>query len=87
MIRLDESPTMVTVGASLFADALTAQAAAPLEVQWTPPVPGSEADLALIAADLRTHAATAESVRRLTAANPAVGGRAPCRRGTGSWAP
>ena len=70
MIRLDESPTMVTVGASLFADALTAQAAAPLEVQWTPPVPGSEADLALIAADLRTHAATAESVRRLTAANP-----------------
>jgi len=27
MIQLDESPAMVTVGASLFADALTAQVA------------------------------------------------------------
>jgi len=70
MIELDESPTMVTVGASLFADALSAQVASPLQVQWAPPVPGSAADLAVIAADGRTHAASAESVRRLTAASP-----------------
>ena len=70
MIELDESPTMVTVGASLFADALRAQVASPLQVQWAPPVPGSDADLAVIAADGRTHAASAESVRRLTAASP-----------------
>ena len=70
MIQLDESPAMVTVGASLFADALTAQVATPRQVQWAPPVPGSEADLAAIAGDVRTHAATAESVRRLTAASP-----------------
>ena len=70
MIQLDESPAMVTVGASLFADALTAQVATPRQVQWAPPVPGSEAALAAIAADVRTHAATAESVRRLVTARP-----------------
>ena len=70
MIELDGSPAMVTVGASLFADALTAQMTSPLQVQWAPPVPGSDDHLAVIAADGRTHAATAESVRRLTAASP-----------------
>ena len=42
MIRLDESPTVVTAGAAMFADALVAQLASPLRVQWAPPVPGSE---------------------------------------------
>jgi hypothetical protein len=42
----------------------------PRQLRWAPPVPGTEADLAAIAADRRTHAATAESVRRLMAASP-----------------
>jgi hypothetical protein len=70
MIDLDESPTVVTAGASLFADALTAQVASPRQVNWAPPVPGCDADLAAIAADRRTHDATAESARRLTTASP-----------------
>ena len=81
MIELDESPAMVTVGASLFADALIAQMTSPLQVQWAPPVPGSDAHLALIAADGRTQAATAESVRRLTAASPHWVDVVPARRG------
>lgn len=70
MIQLDESPTVVTAGASMFADALTAQVATPRQVDWAPPVPGSEAGLAAIAADPRTHSATSESVQRLITANP-----------------
>jgi hypothetical protein len=72
VIELDpgEPPVVVTAGASLFAEALRAQAAEPREVQWAPPVPGTEAALAAIAADRRTGPASAESVRRLTAARP-----------------
>jgi hypothetical protein len=70
MINLDESPSVVTAGASLFADALIAQVATPLQLRWAPPVPGTEADLAAIATDPRTHAASAESVRRLITASP-----------------
>jgi len=70
MIQLDESPQVVTAGAAMFADALAAQMATPRQVNWAPPVPGSETDLAAIAADPRTHLATAESVRRLVTASP-----------------
>lgn len=69
-LDLDEPPTVVTAGASLFAEALRAQAAVPRDVQWAPPVPGTEGDLAAIAADSRTSPASAESVRRLVAARP-----------------
>jgi hypothetical protein len=69
-LDLDEPPAVVTAGASLFAEALRAQAAAPRDVQWAPPVPGTEGDLAVIAADRRTGPASAESVRRLTTARP-----------------
>lgn len=72
MIELDlgEPPVVVTAGTSLFADALRAQAAEPRDVQWAPPVPGTDGDLAAIAADRRTGPASAESVRRLTDARP-----------------
>lgn len=70
MIDLDETPDVVTVGASLFADALAQQAATPRPVEWAPPVPGTDGALAAVAADPRTHDATAESVRRLLAAHP-----------------
>ena len=69
-LDLDEPPVVVTAGTSLFADALSAQAAEPREVQWAPPVPGTEGDLAAITADPRTGPACAESVRKLTAAWP-----------------
>ena len=69
-LDLDEPSAVVTVGAPLFAEALKAQAAVPREVQWAPPVPGTEGDLAAIAADRRAGPAAAESVRRLTTARP-----------------
>lgn len=43
--------TIVNVGADLFADALEAQAADVTRVDWRPPMPGTEADLATVAAD------------------------------------
>jgi hypothetical protein len=69
-LDLDEPPVVVTAGAPLFAEALVAQAAAPRDVQWSPPVAGTSGDLATIAADPRTASATAESARRLTTARP-----------------
>ena len=69
-LDLDEPPAVVTAGAPLFAEALVAQAAAPRDVQWSPPAPGTSRDLAAIAADPRTAPASAESVRRLTTARP-----------------
>jgi Protein of unknown function (DUF1116) len=69
-LDLDEPPAVVTAGASLFAEALRAQAATPRDVQWAPPVPGTEGGLAVIAADRRAGPASAESVRKLTTARP-----------------
>jgi hypothetical protein len=69
-LDLDEPPAVVTAGAPLFAEALVAQAAAPFEVEWAPPVPDTSSALAAIAADPRSASATAESARRLTTARP-----------------
>lgn len=69
-LDLDRPPAVVTAGASLFAGALRDQAARPREVAWAPPVPGTEAGLAAIAADPRTGPATAQSARRLATARP-----------------
>ncbi len=69
-LDLDEPPVVVTAGAPLFAEALVAQAAAPRDIEWAPPVADTSAALAAIAADPRTARATAESARRLTAARP-----------------
>ena len=70
VLDLDEPPVVVTVGVPLFAQELVAQAATPREVEWAPPVPGTDRALAAIAADRRTAAATTESARRLTTARP-----------------
>ncbi len=69
-LDLDEVPVVATAGASLFADALVAQAAAPVAVQWTPPVPGTQEALAAVAADPRTAGANAEAARRIATAEP-----------------
>ena len=87
MIELDESPAMVTVGASLFADALTAQVATPRQVQWSPPVPGSEADLVAVAADVRTHVGDVRVGSATDRRQSTLGGRAPGPRGPEPRAP
>ena len=46
------TPThVVSAGADLFADAVAEQAVAVTRVDWRPPMPGTEADLAAVAAD------------------------------------
>jgi hypothetical protein len=46
------TPThVVSAGAGLFADAVTAQAVDVTRVDWHPPMPGTESDLATVAAD------------------------------------
>jgi hypothetical protein len=46
------TPTqVVTAGADLFADAVASQAVDVTRVDWRPPMPGTEADLATVAAD------------------------------------
>ncbi len=48
---------VVSAGADLFADAVAAQALAVSRVDWRPPMPGTEADLATVAGDPLRHAA------------------------------
>ena len=50
------TPTqVVTAGADLFADAVAGQAVDVTRVDWRPPMPGTEADLARVAADPLRH--------------------------------
>ena len=44
-------PTVIAVGAGMFADAVAAQAVDVERVDWRPPMPGTEADLATVATD------------------------------------
>ncbi len=59
---------LITAGASLFADAAEAQAARVTRVEWLPPMPDTEHDLASVLADPRRSEANAEAVRRIQAA-------------------
>ena len=69
---------VANVGADLFADALADQAVPVTRVDWRPPMPGTEADLATVAADpLRREANAARARRRPRRARPAR------RRGAG----
>ena len=56
--------TVVTVGADLFADAVADQAVAVTRVDWRPPMPGTEADLATVAADPLRADANARALAR-----------------------
>ena len=53
---------VVNVGADLFADAVAAQAVEVSRVDWRPPVPGTESDLATVAADPLRRDANAEAL-------------------------
>jgi hypothetical protein len=58
-------PKVVTCGAELLADALTAQAAQTIAVDWHPPRPGNEEALARVVADARRPVANAMALERL----------------------
>ncbi|MFI5955445.1 DUF1116 domain-containing protein [Cryptosporangium sp. NPDC051539] len=64
---LDGEPSVATAGAELFADALTAQAAAVTPVDWQPPV-GSADALVRVMADPRRVSANATALQRMLAA-------------------
>ena len=58
-------PTVVTAGAGMFADAVAGQAVAVERVDWRPPMPGTEADLAAVATDPRRPAANRQAVEAM----------------------
>ncbi|HSK28103.1 MAG TPA: DUF1116 domain-containing protein [Jiangellales bacterium] len=62
------APAVVTAGAGLLAEALRAQAVPVTDVDWRPPSPGSEDDLAAVLADPGRPAANAAAVARMLAA-------------------
>jgi Protein of unknown function (DUF1116) len=62
---LHREPSVVATGVDLLAGAAEGQAAPVDRVDWQPPMPGTEADLATVAADRRREAANAEAVRRM----------------------
>jgi hypothetical protein len=57
--------TVVTVGADMFADAVAGQAVDVERVDWRPPMPGTEADLARVATDLRRPEANRKAVQAM----------------------
>ena len=57
--------TVVTVGADMFADAVAGQAVAVERVDWRPPMPGTEADLAAVATDPRRPEANRKAVEAM----------------------
>ncbi|HEU5269798.1 MAG TPA: hypothetical protein VFU36_07730, partial [Jatrophihabitans sp.] len=58
-------PRLITAGVELFAESAAAQGADVQQVDWRPPMPGTEADLAAVLADPRRAAANELAVRRI----------------------
>ncbi|HEX6326456.1 MAG TPA: DUF1116 domain-containing protein [Jiangellaceae bacterium] len=58
-------PSVVTTGVDLFAEALAAQAVATTPVEWRPPPPGTEQQLARVANDTRRAEANTEAIDRM----------------------
>ena len=65
-------PRVVAVGAAALADALQAQAATFLALDWRPPPPGTEDDLVRVAADPRRVTANETAVARMLAAGASL---------------
>ncbi|WP_245657510.1 DUF1116 domain-containing protein [Herbidospora mongoliensis] len=70
LAMLSAEPSVISVGASILAEALDQQAVAHTPVDWRPPVQGVAADLAAVMADPRRRAANEKAVGRLLAARP-----------------
>ncbi|GIH76693.1 DUF1116 domain-containing protein [Planobispora longispora] len=61
---------VITAGTEVLGEALDAQAVPRVTVDWRPPLPGTEDDLARVLADPRRAAANDRAVGRLTSARP-----------------
>ncbi|MDR2983220.1 MAG: DUF1116 domain-containing protein, partial [Nocardiopsaceae bacterium] len=64
---LHRPPHVIAAGVGLLADAAAAQAAEVTRVDWAPPMPGTDADLAAVLADPRRSGANAQAVQRMLA--------------------
>ncbi|HEX9065957.1 MAG TPA: DUF1116 domain-containing protein, partial [Streptosporangiaceae bacterium] len=62
---LGREPRVITAGISLLAEAASRQGARVTAVDWAPPMPGTEADLAAVLADPRRTAANERAVARM----------------------
>ncbi|MGI8664589.1 MAG: DUF1116 domain-containing protein [Jatrophihabitans sp.] len=58
-------PRLLTAGVGLFAEAAADQGAEVHQVDWRPPMPGTEDDLATVLGDPRLQPANAEALRRI----------------------
>ncbi len=67
---LSTEPGVATAGADLLAEALAAQAVPVERVDWRPPPPGTEDDLARVIADPRRAGANATALERVLAVSP-----------------
>ncbi len=65
MSLVDGQPRLLTAGVGLFADAAAAQGAEVHQVDWRPPMPGTEVDLATVLADPRRQQANEKAIRRI----------------------
>ncbi len=80
---LQGDPVVATSGASLFADALRDQAVTVAEVDWHPPLPGTETDLARVMGDSRRASANALALERMTSAQATLVDVVPASEGLG----
>jgi hypothetical protein len=65
-MNLLEQPALIAAGVELFAEAATAQGGLVRPVDWRPPMPGTEAELATVMADRRRSAANTLAIQRIT---------------------
>ncbi|WP_433361980.1 DUF1116 domain-containing protein [Streptosporangium sp. CA-115845] len=77
LTMLSGEPEVITVGAGVLDEALDAQAVPRTRVDWRPPMPGTEADLARVLADPRRGRANETAVGRLVSARPQLVGVRP----------
>ncbi|MFI6454362.1 DUF1116 domain-containing protein [Streptosporangium amethystogenes] len=77
LTMLSGEPEVITVGADVLGEALDFQAVPRTRVDWRPPMPGTEADLARVLADPRRGRANETAVGRLVAARPQLVGVRP----------
>ncbi|MEV4378313.1 DUF1116 domain-containing protein [Streptosporangium sp. NPDC049644] len=77
LTMLSGEPEVITVGADLLGEALDFQAVPRTRVDWRPPMPGTEADLARVLADPRRGRANETAVGRLVSARPQLVGVRP----------
>ncbi|SNS18165.1 Protein of unknown function [Streptosporangium subroseum] len=74
---LSGEPEVITVGADVLGEALDAQAVPRVRVDWRPPMPGTDDDLARVLADPRRTGANETAVGRLLSARPQLIGVRP----------